>query len=130
MSNLHEDTPGREYTGPEDYGHGPDDTTGQDGSTAQYGPVDTTETTGQYGSTAQYGPEPTGGPEQRWARGTSWATVAFGLVCMAVAGLALTLQLTDLRVDWEIAGPATVVGLGALLVVVGLVGLLSQRREE
>lgn len=112
MSNPHEDTPGREYTGPEDYGHGPDDTTGQDGSTAQYGP------------------EPIGGPEQRWARGTSWATVAFGLVCMAVAGLALTLQLTDLRVDWEIAGPATVVGLGALLFVVGLVGLLSQRREE
>jgi hypothetical protein len=142
MSNPHEETPDREQTGPlghdpEHPGPAPDETTAFDTQepTAPYAST----ATDRYGSTSQYGgPDPTryepGTPEpeqqQRWARGTSWATVAFGLVCMAVAGLALTLQLTDLRVDWEVAGPATVVGLGALLVLVGLVGLLSQRREE
>lgn len=114
MSNPHEEYPGRpESDDTASYGSPTDDTTA-------YGwrdePAATTPVVHQ--------------PEQRWARGTSWATVAFGLVCMAVAGLALTFQLADVRVDWEIAGPATVIGLGALLVVVGVIGLFARRQEE
>lgn len=128
MSNPNEEYPG----------HRPDDGHGADavGRTAY---EDTTsyptsgEDTASYRTASYAGTttSPHAGPApQKWARGTSWATVAFGLVCMAVAGLALTFELADFEVDWEVAGPASIVGVGLLLVLVGLAGLLSRRQDE
>lgn len=58
--------------------------------------------------------------------GTSWATVAWGLVCLTVAGLTLAYQLGGIRLDWAVAGPATLIGAGALLMLGGLLGLLRR----
>lgn len=78
--------------------------------------------------TTSYDTPTTSEDRQRPPAGPSWATVAFGLVCMALAGGALTVQLTDWQVDWAIAAPVSVIGLGAILVLVGLLGLATRRR--
>lgn len=58
--------------------------------------------------------------------GPSWSTVALGLVCLIVAGGALAVELTDVSVAWDRAGPLTLVGLGIVLVLVGLAALLRR----
>ena len=57
--------------------------------------------------------------------------ILLGLACLVVAGLALAQELGGLSVDWGDVGPLGIVGVGALLVVFGLVGLtLSRRRTD
>jgi hypothetical protein len=85
-------------------------------------PRDSTRPTG--GSTPPVAAEPVR------PSGPSWPTVALGIVCIVVAGMALTYQLVDITVDWSIATPVAVVGAGALLVLLGLVGLLGGRSED
>lgn len=65
-------------------------------------------------------------PDHVVTGGTSWATVAWGLVCLTVAGLTLAYQLGGIRLDWAVAGPATLIGAGALLMLGGLLGLLRR----
>lgn len=62
--------------------------------------------------------------------GPAWGTLAFGIVCLAVAAGALALQFVDVTVDWRYAAPLAFAGVGALLVVVGLIGLASRRTRE
>lgn len=62
--------------------------------------------------------------------GPAWGTVAFGVVCLAVAAGALTLQFVDITVDWRYAAPLAFAGIGALLVLVGLIGLAGRRSQE
>ena len=62
--------------------------------------------------------------------GPSWPTIALGVLALVVAGMALTYQLVDLSVDWTLAAPVAIVSAGALLVLLGLVGLLGGRGEE
>ncbi|HEY3534935.1 MAG TPA: hypothetical protein VGK60_05155 [Pedococcus sp.] len=56
--------------------------------------------------------------------------ILLGLACLVIAGLALAQELGHLRVDWGNVGPLGIVAAGALLVVLGLVGLLTSRRRE
>lgn len=56
--------------------------------------------------------------------------VLLGLVCLAIAGLAIWQEVTDVRVDWGNVGPLGIVAIGALLVVLGLVGLLGSRHRS
>jgi len=125
MSNPYDET--RSYPStPEETDFRDDDTRGV--KTQRFTP-ETEPAGGRYAGAAPTEPAaPVATPT--WKRGTSWATVAWGLVCMFVAGLVLTFQLTDIEVDWAVAGPATVVGLGLVLVLVGLLGLLNRDRDE
>lgn len=71
----------------------------------------------------------TTGPEPIRPDGPSWPTVALGVLALVVAGMALTYQLVDVSVDWTLAAPVAIVSAGALLVLLGLVGLLGSRGE-
>ena len=61
-------------------------------------------------------------------RGPSPWTVILGLVGLSVAVLVFLTTATSVRIDWTTAGPATVVGFGGVLVLLGLLGMLSRRR--
>ncbi len=63
-------------------------------------------------------------------RGPSTGTVALGLVCLAVAALVITYQLHRFAWDWQLAGPAVVIGTGILLVLIGLLGLVRRRPRQ
>ena len=56
--------------------------------------------------------------------------ILLGLACLAIAGLALAQELGQLQVDWGNVGPLGIVAAGAVLVVLGLVGLLTSRRHD
>jgi len=62
--------------------------------------------------------------------GISWVTVTLGLLCLGVAALVLTVQLTDVGIDWSTAAPVFVVGAGALLVIAGLASMTTQNRHD
>lgn len=62
--------------------------------------------------------------------GPSWGTVALGLVCLVVAGGALWVSWADLDLDWARSGPLTLVGLGVILVLVGLVALVRRSDDD
>lgn len=63
-------------------------------------------------------------------RGPAWPTVAFGVVCLAVAAVVLSVQLGEVDVDWGRAAPVAVAGVGALLMLVGLVALAANPRRR
>lgn len=56
--------------------------------------------------------------------------ILLGLACLVIAGLALAQELGHLQVDWGDVGPLGIVAAGAVLVLLGLVGLLTSRRRE
>lgn len=63
-------------------------------------------------------------------RGPAAGPILLGVTCLLVAAMVLLYQLTVLRVDWAVAGPLTVAGSGALLVLAGLAGLGWARRQR
>ena len=56
--------------------------------------------------------------------------ILLGLVCLAVAGIVLAQELGNLTVDWGDVGPLGFVAVGAVLVVLGAVGLISSNRRN
>ncbi|MGB3762465.1 MAG: hypothetical protein WA966_04520 [Ornithinimicrobium sp.] len=69
-------------------------------------------------------------PEVVRPTGISWVTITFGLICLGVSGLVLTFQLSELRVDWDLAVPAFVISAGAVLMVLGAVTLMKGHAED
>jgi hypothetical protein len=59
-----------------------------------------------------------------------WPAIVLGLVCLAIAGLALGQELGAFTVDWGHLGPLGIVLVGGVLVLVGLLGLLGRRRDD
>lgn len=70
-------------------------------------------------------PAPAGRPT-----GAHWPAIVLGLVCVAIAGLALGQELGAFTVDWGHLGPLGIVFVGGVLVLVGLLGLLGRRRDD
>ncbi|MGB3687284.1 MAG: hypothetical protein WA991_15835 [Ornithinimicrobium sp.] len=69
-------------------------------------------------------------PEPIRPTGISWVTVLLGIACLVLAGTVLTVQLSDLRVAWNVATPAIVVGAGVLLLLAGAAGVVRGRSDE
>ena len=76
------------------------------------------------------GAEPLAREEPRRPSGPHLPPVLLGIVCLAIAGLAIWQEVTDVQVDWGNVGPLGIVAIGALLVLLGLVGLLGSRRHR
>lgn len=77
-----------------------------------------------------WAPEPATEPPPRRPSGPHLPPVLLGIVCLAIAGLAIWQEVTDVQVDWGNVGPLGIVAIGALLVLLGLVGLLGSRRRS
>ena len=75
-------------------------------------------------------PFPTEPAVARRPSGPHLPAILLGLACLAIAGLALAQELGQLQVDWGNVGPLGIVAAGAVLVVLGLVGLLTSRRRD
>ena len=70
-------------------------------------------------------------PGQReYVRGPYLAPVILGLVCLAIAGLAFAQEFGGLRIDWGSVGPLGIVAAGAVLVLLGAIGLVAARRRR
>lgn len=61
--------------------------------------------------------------------GPNASPIVVGLVAMLFAGLIIAKETMDLRVDWSRVGPAAIVGIGVVMVVIGAIGLV-QRRDK
>ena len=62
-------------------------------------------------------------------RGPNGSAIVVGLVALVIAALIIASETTRLRVDWLALGPAAIVGIGALLVVVGAIGLVRRHDQ-
>ena len=88
-------------------------------------------------ASAPVAPAGSGADTQEWpppqpARptGLHLPPLVLGLVCLAVAGLALWQELGDVSIDWGDIGPLGIVAVGGVLVLLGLVGLATSRRKS
>jgi hypothetical protein len=62
-------------------------------------------------------------------KGPNGSAVVLGLVAVIVAALVIATETMNLRVDWLALGPGAIVGIGALLVVLGAVGLVRRHGD-
>jgi hypothetical protein len=74
-------------------------------------------------------PTPDSGSTPPRPRGPNAAAIVVGLVAMVLAGLIIAKETMGLHVDWSRMGPGAIVGIGALLVVLGAVGLVRRHDD-
>jgi hypothetical protein len=72
--------------------------------------------------------EPEQEPER--LRGPSFGPVILGLVCLVIAGAVFAQEIGNWSIDWGNVGPLGIVAAGAVLVVLGAVGLVTSRRRS
>ncbi len=72
-------------------------------------------------------PAPTG---PRYRPGPAPFALLLGILGLLTAGVVIVTELTDVDVPWNDLGPWTIVAGGALVLVVGLVGLRSSRSRD
>jgi hypothetical protein len=63
-------------------------------------------------------------------RGPNASAVVVGLVAMVFAGLTIAREMTGLRIDWSRLGPGAIVGIGAVMVVIGAIGLVRRHDRD
>ncbi len=79
-------------------------------------------------ATDLWAPQPAAAQPRR--TGPSTPGIVLGILCLAVAGVVMAEELGRLTVNWGDVGPLGVVATGAVLVVLGIIGLLASRRRE
>ena len=62
-------------------------------------------------------------------KGPNGSAIVLGLFALALAGLVIATETVSLRVDWLALGPGALVGVGALLVVLGAIGLVRRHDD-
>jgi hypothetical protein len=62
-------------------------------------------------------------------KGPNASAIVFGLVAMALAGLLISLETTDLRIDWSRLGPGAIIGTGVVMAVIGAIGLIRRHDD-
>jgi len=62
-------------------------------------------------------------------KGPNASAIVLGLVALALAALVIVTETTSLPVNWSVVGPGAIVGIGALLVVFGAVGLVRRHDD-
>ncbi len=62
-------------------------------------------------------------------KGPNALPIVLGLVALALAALIIVTETMDVRVDWSRVGPGAIVGVGALLVVLGAIGLVRRHDD-
>jgi hypothetical protein len=78
-------------------------------------------------------PNPAGSPIQDKAtprarpKGPNASAVVVGLVAMLLAGLIIAKETMGLSVSWSRLGPGAIVGIGAVMVLIGAIGLVRGR---
>lgn len=63
-------------------------------------------------------------------KGPNAAPIVLGLLALALAALIILNETMDVRVDWSRLGPGAIVGVGALLVVLGAIGLVRRHDDD
>lgn len=69
-------------------------------------------------------------PGPRYRPGPAPFALLLGILGLLTAGVVLVTELTDVDVPWNDLGPWTIVAGGALVLIVGLVGLRSSRSRD
>jgi predicted lipid-binding transport protein (Tim44 family) len=59
-------------------------------------------------------------------KGPNASGLVVGLVAMLIAGLIIAKETMNLHVDWSKLGPATIVGMGVVMVAIGAIGLVRR----
>ena len=72
---------------------------------------------------------PDSGSTSARPKGPNAAAVVLGLVAMVLAGLIIANETIGLQVDWSRLGPGAIVGIGALLVALGAIGLVRRHDD-
>jgi hypothetical protein len=62
-------------------------------------------------------------------KGPNGGAVVLGLLALVFAALVIAAETMSLQVDWLALGPGAIVGVGALLVVLGVVGLVRRHDQ-
>lgn len=63
-------------------------------------------------------------------RGPHAPTVLLALICLAVAGLAIARQVVGyLGLPWTGSGPVIIIAAGVVLLAIGLLGIVRERRD-
>jgi hypothetical protein len=70
------------------------------------------------------------GPEPKAPTGPHLPAILLGVTCLIVAIIAIAEELGRLTIDWGNVGPLGIVAAGAVLVILGLVGLLASRKKS
>lgn len=89
------------------------------------GPTTTATTTAATTTTAAWPPATPPRPT-----GPHLPAILLGLVCLVVAGVVLAQELGNLSIDWGNVGPLGFVAVGAVLVVLGVIGLAGSNRRN
>ena len=62
-------------------------------------------------------------------KGPNASAVVLGLVSLVLAGLIIASETTTWQVDWSGLGPGAIVVIGAVLVVIGAIGLVRRHDD-
>ena len=82
------------------------------------------------GATSESADEPATVAELPRPSGPHAPAIVLGIVCLAIAILVIAQEVGSLKVDWGDVGPLGIVAAGAMLVLFGLLGLLTSRRNQ
>lgn len=66
---------------------------------------------------------PPASPDASWIKGPAPAPIVIGVLGLVAVAVCFLQFAPDLAVNWAIAGPAITIGVGALILVLGLIGL-------
>lgn len=69
-------------------------------------------------------------PTPRWRAGPAPFAVLLGILGLVTAGAVLLSELADVRVPWADLGPWTIVAGGVVVIILGVVGLRSNRGQD